>query len=279
MSPLTGVLGESWQLYKTHARHLLTIAFVIYLITAIVSALLQEVGGIFGALLGSLVTLVAVFLLQAALVKAVQDVRDGSIDMSVGQTFSAASPYLGSVGGASILAGILITLGFILLIIPGLFLVTIWCLIVPVIVLEQAGALASFGRSFQLVRANFWNVFGTLFLVFVLLFAVDLVLGIIFRFMPHLLGNFLAAVIGGTLVAPFIAVVVTLMYFRLSAVAVGGPASAAGPYGSSAPGPYGSGFPPPAGPADQGFPPAASPSDTGFTPPAGQQDTGFPPPS
>jgi hypothetical protein len=263
MSPLSGVLGESWQLYKSHARHLLTIAFVIYLITAIVSALLQEVGGIFGALLGSLVTIVAVFLLQAALVKAVQDVRDGSTDMSVGQTFSAATPYLGSVAGASILAGILITLGFILLIIPGLFLVTIWCLIVPVIVLEQAGALASFGRSFQLVRTNFWNVFGTLFLVFVVLFAVDLVLGLIFVFMPHLLGNFLASVIGGTLVAPFIAVVVTLMYFRLSAVAVGGPAPAAGPYGAEAPGPYGSGFPPPAGPGDTGFPPAASPSDTG----------------
>jgi hypothetical protein len=256
MTPLSGVLSESWQLYKTHARHLLTIAFIVYLITAIVSALLQEIGGVFGALLGSLVTLVAVFLLQAALVKAVQDVRDGTVDMSVGQTFSAATPYIGSVAGASILAGILITLGFVLLIIPGLFLITAWCLIVPIIVLERAGALTSFGRSWQLVRANIWNVFGTLFLVFLILFALDIVLAVIFRFMPYLLAHFLSAVIGGTLVAPFIAVVVTLMYFRLSAVTVGAPATAAGPYGSPAPGPYDGGFPP-----------------------AGQTDTGFPPPS
>jgi hypothetical protein len=273
MSPLSGVLSESWQLYKAHARHLLTIAFIVYLITAIVSALLQEVGGIFGALLGSLVTLVAVFLLQAALVKAVQDVRDGTVDMSVGQTFSTATPYIGAVAGASILAGILITLGFVLLIIPGLFLITIWCLIVPLIVLERAGALASFGRSFQLVRANFWNVFGTLFLVFLILFALDIVLALIFAFTPRLLANFLGAVIGGTLVAPFIAVVVTLMYFRLSAVTVGAPATAAG-YGSPAAGASGAGFPP-AGPTDTGFPPSGQP-ETGF-PPSGQPETGFPP--
>jgi hypothetical protein len=269
MNPLSGVLTESWALYKAHARHLLTIAFIIYVIIAIVSALLQEIGGFFGLLLGSLVTVVAVFLLQAALVKAVQDVRDGTADLNVGQTFSAATPFIGSVAGASILAGIAITIGFVVLIIPGLFLVTIWCLIVPVIVLEQSGALGSFGRSWQLVKTNFWNVFGTLFLVFVILFVVDIVLGLIFHFAGHLVGNFLGSVIGGTLVAPFIAVVVTLIYFRQSAVTAA-PAAAGGPYG--APNAYGSpgtGFPP-AGPNDAGFPPppAPGPADSGFPPSA-----------
>ena len=83
--------------------------------------------------------IVAAFLLQATLVKAVQDVRDGRVDMSLGDTVRAATPYFWAVAGASILAGIAITIGLILIIVPGLYLITIWAVIVPVIVLEGPG--------------------------------------------------------------------------------------------------------------------------------------------
>jgi hypothetical protein len=148
MNPLSGVLDEAWRMYRAHAAHLLTIAFVIYLVAAVIAALLALIGGFFGVLLGSIVA----FLLQAALVKAVQDVRDGRADLSFGETVSAAVPYIGPVAGASILAGIAITIGLVLIIVPGLFLITIWAVIVPVIVIERSGALASFGRSRELVR-------------------------------------------------------------------------------------------------------------------------------
>ena len=218
MNPLSGVLDEAWSMYKAHAMHLLTIAFVIYLAAAVVAALLALAGGYIGALLGSLVEIFAAFLLQATLVKAVQDVRDGRVDLSLGETVRAATPYLWAVAGASILAGIAITVGLILLIVPGLYLITIWAVIVPVIVLEQSGALASFGRSQQLVRGRGWHVFGTLVLVFIILIAVNLILGLIFSALPSVLGNGLSSVISGTLIAPFLALVVTLVYYRLSAV-------------------------------------------------------------
>ncbi len=242
MNPLSGVLGESWQLYRTYARHLVTIAFIVYVVAAIVSAALGLVGGLLGALLGGLVAIVAEFLLTAALVKAVQDVRDGTVDLSVGQTLSAAVPLIGSVAVAAILAGIAITIGLAIFILPGLFLLTIWCLIVPAIVLGGTGPLASFGRSWQLVRGYFWNVLGVLVLVFLILFAVDLVLGLVFSALPYFVGHFLSSVIGGALIAPFIAVVTTLMYFRLSGGAAG-TGSATGSYGVSdygSPGSYGS---------------------------------------
>jgi hypothetical protein len=79
-------------------------------VAAIIAAILS-LAGTFGLLLGSLVSIVAAFLLQAALVKAVQDVRDGRVDMSVGETVQAARPYLWSVMGASILAAIAIGIG------------------------------------------------------------------------------------------------------------------------------------------------------------------------
>jgi hypothetical protein len=217
MNPLSGVLGEAWQMYKAHATHLLAIAFVIYLAAAVIAALLALGGTTIGALLGSLVEIVAAFLLQATLVKAVQDVRDGRADLSLGETVRAATPYLGAVVGASILAGIAITIGLILLIVPGLYLITIWAVIVPVIVLEQSGAMASFGRSYQLVKGRGWHVFGTLVLAWLILLAVSLVLGLIFSALPNALGRGLSSVISGTIVAPFIALVVTLVYYRLSA--------------------------------------------------------------
>jgi hypothetical protein len=217
MNPLSGVLGEAWRMYKAHAMHLLTIAFVIYLAAAVIAALFELAGGTFGALLGSLVQIVAAFLLQATLVKAVQDVRDGRADLSLGETVRAALPYLGAVAGASILAGIAITIGLILLIVPGLYLITIWAVIVPVIVLEQSGAMASFGRSQQLVRGRGWHVFGTLVLVYIILLAVSLILGLIFSALPDVLGRGLSSVISGTLIAPYLALVVTLVYYRLSA--------------------------------------------------------------
>src|ERR1700757_1283704 len=217
MNPLSGVLGEAWQMYKAFARHLLAIAFIIYLAAAVIAALLGLAGGTVGAVLGSLVQIVAAFLLQATLVKAVQDGRDGRADMSIGDPVRAATPYLGAVAGASILAGIAITIGLILIIVPGLYLITIWAVIVPVIVLEQSGVMASFGRSHQLVKGRGWHVFWTLVLTWLILLAVNLVLGLICAALPNALGRGLSSVISGTIVAPFIALVVTLVYYRLSA--------------------------------------------------------------
>lgn len=211
-------------MYRAHAAHLLGIAFVIYLVAAIIAAVLGLVGGIFGALLGSVIVFIALFLVQASLVKAVQDVRDGRADLSIGQTMSAATPALGAVIGAGILAGIAITIGLILLIVPGLFLITIWAVIVPAIVIERAGVFGSFGRSQQLVRGYGWQVFGTLVLLWLILLAVDIILGIIFSPLhSSALRSGISTVISGTLIAPYIALVVTLMYYRLTAAHGGRP--------------------------------------------------------
>ena len=228
MNPLSGVLSEAWQMYKAFARHLLAIAFVVYLAAAVITALLGLADGTVGAVLGSLVQIVAAFLLQATLVKAVQDVRDGRADMSIGDTVRAAVPYLGPVAGASILAGIAITIGLLLIIVPGLYLITIWAVIVPVIVLEGTGALGSFGRSQRLVRGNGWHVFGTLVLVYIIMLVVGIILGLIFSALPHSLANGLSSVISGTLIAPFLALVVTLVYYRLVGVAQAPPPPPAG---------------------------------------------------
>lgn len=205
-------------MYRAHAQHLLTIAFVIYAVAAVIEAVLAGLAGIIGALLAAIVGIIAAYLLQAALVKAVQDVRDGRADLSLGETLQAARPFIARVAVASILAGIAIGIGLILLIVPGLFLLTIWCLIVPVIVLEDVDFGASFGRSRALVRGHGWQVFGTIVLVFLVLIVVGLIIGAVLAALPDALRGVISGVVSGTLVAPFLALVVTLGYYRLKAV-------------------------------------------------------------
>jgi hypothetical protein len=227
MNPVSGVLGEAWQLYRAHAAHFLVIAFVIYFVAAVLEAILGAFAGVVGAILAGVIGLFAAFLLQAALVKAVQDVRDGRVDLDLADTVSAAVPYLLPVAVASILASIGIAIGLVLIIVPGLILLTFWSLIVPSIVIGGSGALDSFGRSWRTVRGYGWPVFGTYVLVFLILIVFDIVLGLIFSGLPTLARSFISGVVSGTLVAPFLALVVTLLYYRLTA-AHGGPAEEPG---------------------------------------------------
>jgi hypothetical protein len=217
MNPLTGVLSEAWALYKRHARHFIMISFAIYLVVAIINALLSLALGNFGALLGILVSVFGMFLLQAALVKAVQDVRDGRADLDLRETVNAALPFVVTVAIASILASIAVEIGLFLLIVPGLILLTFLSLIVPWIVIGGSTALDSFGRSWRTIRGYAWNAFGTYIVVFLIFIAGGLVISLILIALPYAARSFISQIVVGTLVAPFIATVVTLVYFRLTA--------------------------------------------------------------
>jgi hypothetical protein len=302
MSPLSGVLSEAWALYRRHASHFILISFVIFLGISVITALLSWALGTVGALIGLVFSLFGMFLLQAALVKAVQDVRDGRADLSLGQTVSAVMPFIGTVAVASILASIGIGIGFVLVIVPGLILLTFWSLIVPEIVIGGAGALEAFGRSWRTVRGYAWSVFGTYILVFLILIVGEIVLSVILFALPYGWRSFIADLVVDTLVVPFIAAVITLIYYRLTTVhggqpepgvpgapgygAYGGAPYGQGPYGQgpsgqgpSGPGPYGPGpssqGPYGPGPADQPpygqEPPTVQQPTYGQQPPAGQQ--------
>ncbi len=257
MSPLTGVLTEAWYLYRRFAGHFLLISFVIYLITGVLVALLS-LAKTPGAIIGYIISFAATYVVQASLIKAVQDVRDGRVDLDLGETVRAAGPYILPVIGASILAGIGITIGFFLLIVPGFILLTYWCLIIPFIVLAGAGVFESFGNSMRTVRGYAWRVFGTYVLVFLILIAFAIVLGFILILLPLWLRSFVNNVVTGTLIAPFLALVATLIYYRLTAAHAGQPYTVTGPEGAtvweppypSAPTDTAATPPPPPGPSD-----------------------------
>ena len=216
-----GVLGEAWGLYTKFFRRFFVVAAIVFLIVNLFNATLGWLVGtgsgltILVALFTAVVSLVGTFWLQGALVYAVDDVRDGRIDSSIGQLFERVQPYVGRLIGAGILAGLGIALGFILLIVPGLILLTWWCLIAPVIVLEKKRVGESFSRSRELVRGHAWTVFGIVIITVLASAIASGVIQSIFSFLGPFLRYWIGGTIANAIVDPFIAVALTLMYFHL----------------------------------------------------------------
>jgi hypothetical protein len=216
-----GILGESWHLYTRFFARFFVIAAIVFLIVNLLQALVGAVlssstaAAILLGLVSVLVSLVGTFWLQGALVLAVIDVRDGKIDATVSEVFERVRPQLGTLIVAGLLAGLGIAVGLVLLIVPGLILLTWWCLIVPVIVVEGKEVGESFTRSRELVRGHGWTVFGVVIITGILSGIAKGIIQSIFSF----LGSFLRFWIGGTIasaiVGPFLAIALTLMFFRL----------------------------------------------------------------
>lgn len=210
------ILNAAFDLYKQHWQHLIGVALAFYIVASSITLVLTIFLGKYGALVGAIILLIGIFWLTGALVEAVADIRDGRSDLGVSETFSKVWPRVWPLLGASILAGLGIAFGLLLLIVPGLILLTWWALIPPSIVLENRGVFESFRRSRELVRGHGWNVFGVLIITYLLSAVISGVIRAIFTPLPDYVGTYIGDVIGGSIVAPFSALAITLMYFRLS---------------------------------------------------------------
>jgi hypothetical protein len=211
----TEVIGEAWGMYKAHWRHLLPIAFVVYLLISLLTLLLAVLLGWFGVAVGLLISLAGIFWLQGTLVVAIEDVRDGRADLSIGDTLSRVRPRLNTLAIAGILAAIAIIVGLVLIIVPGLLLLTAWLVIVPVIMLEGRGITESFGRSWELVRPQFGSVFVVMILTILIFIGVGIVFGIIGAAFDSRVADVVLDIARQTALAPFVALAWTLTYYRL----------------------------------------------------------------
>jgi hypothetical protein len=170
------VIGRAFQIYREQIGVLLPAALLVFAVDAVIGWLLDE-GAL--VLIAGLVSLVLTTLYQGMVVQLVRDVQDGRRDNTIGELFASVSPVLLPLIAVSILAGIGIGIGLLLLIVPGLILLTFWSVVAPVTVIERPGVFSAFSRSWELVRGHGWPVFGTIVLVFLLVIAAGIVAGVI----------------------------------------------------------------------------------------------------
>jgi hypothetical protein len=223
------VLRQTFEVYRDQFTLLIPAALILFLPVALLTGLVQSGGGILAGLAATAIGVIATYWFQGAVVEAVRDILDGRRDYDLGALFRSVTPVLGTLIIAGILAGIGIAIGFILLIVPGLFLLTIWSVIAPVIVVERSGAINAFGRSRAIVKGNGWQVFGVIIVVYLIITIAGFVLGAIGAGISDTFAmRALFSLIASTLTAPIAALAASTIYFNLIALQ-GDPATAPAP--------------------------------------------------
>lgn len=208
------VVGRSFQVFREHFAVLFPVALIFSLIQAMVSFATMDSDA---AVIAAAVSLVAATFFQGMVTGFVRDVEAGlpaGTEPSAGALFKAVAPVVGPLLLVSILAGLGIGLGFLLLIVPGLLLLTIWAVVAPVVVLERTGVVEAFGRSRALVRGYGWPVFWTLIQLFLLVLVAGIVAVLATAGLGDVAGSFVQ-VLTGAVASTLLALGTATLYFRL----------------------------------------------------------------
>jgi len=150
---------------------------------------------------------------------------------SLGECTQAALNKFLPMLGLIVLWYIAITIGFLLIIVPGIILITMWCVAQPALVGENVGVFGSFGRSRTLTKGSRLLILVTLLIVSIAIYAVAAIVmaifvgGAIFGGDPaatlSLTGNplyLLVSLITGTAMNFFISAILVSIYRELRLV-------------------------------------------------------------
>ena len=167
--------------------------------------------------LSAIVSLVTNTILQGALIYGTVRDLNGERPAVADSLATGLRAFLPLIG-LSILMGLGLALGFVLLIVPGVILACMWCVAVPSLVAENRGVFDSFQRSADLTRGNRMMIFA-LFVIYLVVFLVvsaivgmltgisGLITGALLSFNPFaVLANALVSTVAGVVGSTGVAV-------------------------------------------------------------------------
>lgn len=176
-----------------------------------------------GTLLFAALVAVAVQLATAASLRAVGEAYlGGRPEWSASLRF--AFRRIGPLLWILILSGVLMFVGFLLCVLPGIWLAVAWSVAIPAMLVEDRRGWEALKRSFGLVRHRWWPTFAALALGWIIVTLVSTVLGAVIQLPFGLIGGtflteFFTSAIGDSvaqvLTTPFVASVVAIIYFDL----------------------------------------------------------------
>jgi len=168
------ILDVSFQLYRRHFAALAMVALICSGLPVLLSLFIEASGGMLQhvwltlAYYGIFVVLSAIA--TAATVFIVSESYLGR-PLSAGEALNRATPFLWRVIACSILTGLLVMVGFLLFLVPGIVLLCGLILAFPALVLEPgSSASGALARSWALTRGSRWRIFGMLLTLGLLLY-------------------------------------------------------------------------------------------------------------
>jgi hypothetical protein len=239
---LGDILSVAFDVYKANATNLIVIVAVVVVPLSFISHLLTGVvfkgttvtqstvtvgnttissgdvttrsfgAVVIGGLIAAAITIIITAALQAALTR-------GAALATVGDPVDTEASYrygfnkFGSVLLISILVGVVVAVGFILLIVPGVIFLAMFSVAIPALIVEDQRGTQAMSRSWNLVKGHFWHALGTVVVAYVIVYLVGLVLGAIGGnnwFLRWIFDS-----IAQIITAPFAALVSVLLYVDL----------------------------------------------------------------
>jgi hypothetical protein len=124
------------------------------------------IGNLFGYVLIAYVFIVAGYLINTSLVYNYMKLytrHENPTSVTVKELWDESKKYIGPIFVASILVGIVVVIGMVFLLIPGIYLAIALSLIVSVIIFEDKSIGDAFSRCFFLIKDKWWSTFGLIF--------------------------------------------------------------------------------------------------------------------
>ncbi|GAA0758859.1 hypothetical protein [Psychroflexus lacisalsi] len=94
------------------------------------------------------------------------EIKDEDVRQFIGQ-------YFGNTLLSLIMVGILIFIGFLLCVLPGIYLIVPLSVIFPIIVFQEKSFSDAFTESFKLIKQNWWITFATLIVITLLIWLIS----------------------------------------------------------------------------------------------------------
>lgn len=210
------LLKRSWQIYKER--------FIIFLLISLVSLvsvplfLIKPTAFLIIFPLVIFWLLVFIFLSfwqKGAILYAVKD-REEKIGFK--ESFKRGLHKIWPLLGTGLLAGLIVSGGLMLLIIPGVIFGVWFAFVSYLVVAENLSGKSALSRSKQLVKGNFGGVFGRILALGILVAAISIVASMLFGF---IFGEEIGGIFSTTLsvvIAPFGTVYMFLIYEELKKI-------------------------------------------------------------
>lgn len=197
-----GVLDDAIHLYRDSFRYILPLLVANAILAAVPGLILGlnqaaaatplEQGRAVYQLMTSpsywitfLLVLLVNLTMYGALIGALDSVARGG-RMGLGEALQLGLSRLLRVLGASFLFALAIIIGFILFVIPGIYLMGIFQLVFVAIVLENSGVIGAFGTSQRLIKGHWWRSAVILTVAIIILVVLSLLAGVVAAFLAAL---------------------------------------------------------------------------------------------
>jgi hypothetical protein len=233
------ILSAAFNIYKANASQMILVVALVVGPLSLIGALFTGVvfepdrirvtdagvvsfdyaGRSFGAILlvaaiGALIAVLISAVMQAAILRAAAQATIGD-PVDVEASYRYGFSRLWSVILVSLLVGLIVAVGFVLLIIPGIIFLVLLSVSIPALIVEGRRGTEAMSRSWNLVKGHFWHALGVIVVAGLIVGAISGLIGGIGG--DNWVVRWIFTAIAQIVTVPFAALVSVLLYLELRA--------------------------------------------------------------